>query len=130
MSRTNPRSTAVVPATAPRTLETASKSIAERLRALAERPTSLSVRELVDRYMAHYAGRNSAIGPRLAVWQSVLGDFALEAVDDDVIHSRGEDFTNAALVRAKARTLGLEVRPCGSGGWIVAGVSRSREFVG
>lgn len=35
------------------------------------------------------------------------------------------DFTHAALVRAKARSLGLEVRPCGSGGWIVAGASGS-----
>ena len=89
---------AVPAAAVPATLAGASKGIAERLRNLAERPASLCVRNLIDKYMAVYAGRDVAMMQRLTTWQMVLGDFDLQALDDDVIHAaRSELATLPAL---------------------------------
>ena len=77
-------STTVVPQ---RTLSVAADGIAERLRNLGERPQSLSLRELIERYMAVYAGRDVAMMQRLTTWQMILGDFTLEKLDTDVIHA-------------------------------------------
>jgi len=75
-------STAAVLATAaPATLAGASSGIAERLRNMAERPASLCVRDVVDRYMARYTGRDNALMARLSTWQVILGDFTLAALD-------------------------------------------------
>jgi hypothetical protein len=67
----NPGSAAVISATtATSTLAFASRGIAERLKSVAERPQSLCVRDLIDRYMALYAGRDSAMVHRLTcAWQ-------------------------------------------------------------
>jgi integrase len=44
--------------------------------------------ELIDAYMAAYAGRDSARGYRLATWRARLGERALaELTDDDVFHT-------------------------------------------
>lgn len=62
-------------------------TIAQRLRALATRPRALTVRELIDRYMAQYSGADVTRGQRLAAWSAMLGDFTLEQLDGDVIHA-------------------------------------------
>jgi integrase len=74
-------------------------SIAERLRALSARPQSMTVRELIDRYMAQYSGRDSTRGQRLAAWLAMIGEFTLEQVDSDLMHvGRAELATTPALV--------------------------------
>lgn len=74
--------------TAPtRSRSVAAEGIAERLRNLGERPKSLCLRELIERYMAVYSGRDVAMMQRLTVWQMILGDFTLEKLDTDVIHA-------------------------------------------
>jgi len=69
------------------TLRTAAEGITTRIRALADRPQALSVRDLIDRYMAVYAGRDTSLNQRLSTWQVLLGDFTLEKLDSDLIHA-------------------------------------------
>lgn len=72
--------------------------IAERLRALAVRPQALRVADLIDRYMAAYAGRDTTRTHRLGAWRLMLGDFTLEALDSDVLHlARNELAAQPAL---------------------------------
>jgi hypothetical protein len=74
-------------------------SIAQRLKALGLRPHAVSVRELIDRYMAQYAGADTTRVQRLAAWQSMIGDFTLEQVDSDLIYvARNELAQQPALV--------------------------------
>jgi integrase len=74
-------------------------SITERLRALAVRPHAMPVRELIDRYMAQYAGQDCTRGQRLAAWSAMLGDFTLDQVDADVVHAgRSELAAQPAVV--------------------------------
>lgn len=74
-------------------------SIQERLRALAARPQSMTVRELIDRYMAQYAGQDTTRGQRLGAWLAMIGDFTLEQLDSDLMHSgRAELATLPPLV--------------------------------
>lgn len=74
-------------------------SIGQRLKALAQRPTSLTVGELIDRYMAQYAGRDSTRAQRLAAWSAMVGEFTLEQVDSDLMHAgRAELATQPPLV--------------------------------
>jgi integrase len=74
-------------------------SIHERLRSLSQRPASLTVRDVIDRYMAQYAGRDSTRDQRLTAWQSMIGDFTLEQCDSDLMHAgRSELATKPALV--------------------------------
>lgn len=76
-----------------------SQSIAQRLMALAQRPQSLTVRELIDRYMAQYAGQDSTRNQRLSAWQAMIGEFTLEQVDADLMHAgRSELATKPPLV--------------------------------
>lgn len=76
-----------------------SQSIAQRLMALAQRPQSLTVRELIDRYMAQYAGQDSTRNQRLSAWQAMIGEFTLEQVDADLMHAgRSELATKPSLV--------------------------------
>ena len=56
-------------------------SIAQRIRALAHRPSALKVRDVIDDYMAHYSGHDTSRGQRLAAWQSMIGEFTLEQCD-------------------------------------------------
>ncbi len=74
-------------------------SINERLRALSLRPQSLTVRELIDRYMAVYAGHDMTRMQRLSAWRSMIGEFTLEQCDSDLVHAgRSELATKPALV--------------------------------
>jgi integrase len=74
-------------------------NIAERLRALAVRPQSITVRELIERYMAQYSGRDTTRAQRLSAWLAMVGDFTLEQVDSDLMHAgRHELQTTPALV--------------------------------
>lgn len=70
-----------------------------RLRSLAQRPDSMSVRDLIERYMAAYAGNDSSRPHRLAAWLEMIGDFDLSQVDADLIHAgRSELATTPPLV--------------------------------
>jgi integrase len=74
-------------------------SITERLRALSARPQSMTVRELIDRYMAQYAGQDTSRGQRLSAWLAMVGEFTLEQVDSDLMHAgRAELATAPPLV--------------------------------
>ena len=85
-------------------------SIAQRLQALALRPQSLTVREVIERYMAQYAGRDMSRGQRLAAWQSMIGEFTLEQCDSDLMHAgRAELATKPALVYKGLDHRGLKV---------------------
>lgn len=73
--------------------------IALRLRSLAQRPASLTVRELIERYMAQYAGNDGSRSQRLAAWLDMIGDFELSQVDADLIHAgRSELATKPPIV--------------------------------
>ena len=74
-------------------------SVANRLKSLATRPQSLALREVIERYMARYSGRDASRGQRLAAWLSMAGDFTLEQCDSDLMHAaRAELATKPALV--------------------------------
>ncbi len=76
-----------------------SQTMTQRLQALAQRPHALTVRELIERYMAQYAGRDSTRGQRLSAWLAMAGDFTLEQVDSDLMHAgRAELQTKPPLV--------------------------------
>lgn len=51
--------------------------IALRLRSLAQRPASLTVRELIERYMTQYSGNDGSRSQRLAAWLDMIGEFEL-----------------------------------------------------
>ena len=71
----------------------------QRLKGLAARPQELTVREVIDRYMAQYAGRDVTRSQRLSAWLVMLGDFTLEQVDSDLVHAgRAELATKPPLV--------------------------------
>jgi integrase len=85
-------------------------SIHERLRSLSQRPTSLTVRKVIDDYMTQYAGRDVTRGQRLRAWQSMIGDFTLEQCDCDLMHAgRAELATKPALVYKGKDHRGLKV---------------------
>lgn len=65
----------------------AASSLAQRLKALSARPQSLTVRDLIDRYMACYAGADTSRAQRLGTWTALIGDFTLEQIDSDVMHA-------------------------------------------
>lgn len=74
-------------------------TMTQRLQALAQRPHALTVRELIERYMAQYAGRDTTRGQRLSAWLAMIGDFTLEQVDSDLMHAgRSELQTKPPLV--------------------------------
>jgi integrase len=70
-------------------------SISERLRALSVRPQSLTVGELIERYMAQYAGRDCTRGQRLSAWLAMVGDVTLEQVDSDLMHAGRSELATA-----------------------------------
>lgn len=73
-------------------------SLAQRLRTLAVRPQALTVRELIDRYMLQYRGRDTTRVQRLSAWTAMIGDFTLEQLDADLMHAgRAELATQPAL---------------------------------
>jgi len=92
------------------TLQNASQRVQERLKALRERPeASITVRELLDRRMASYGGRDVALVQRMATWRELLGDFALEAISRDVIWAAREELK--ALPALAFKGLDHEGRP-------------------
>ena len=87
-----------------------SHNMRQRLRALAERPRALTVHELIDRYMAQYAGRDGTRGQRLSAWLAMIGDFTLEQVDSDLVHAgRAELATKPPLVFVGLDHLGQQI---------------------
>ena len=68
------------------------------LPAMPLRQGALPVADLVDLYMAHYAGRDPALAARLRWWVGQLGAMTFEAVTDDHVHAALE-----ALARQPAR---------------------------
>lgn len=87
-----------------------SQHIAQRLKALAARPEALTVRQVIDRYMAQYAGRDGTRVQRLSSWQAMIGDFTLEQVDSDLIHAgRAELATKPPLVFVGLDHLGCQI---------------------
>jgi integrase len=87
-----------------------SHRITERLRALSVRPHGITVRELIERYMAQYAGKDSTRGQRLSSWLAMVGDFTLENVDSDLMHAgRAELATKPPLVFVGLDHLGHQV---------------------
>lgn len=74
-------------------------SIHERLKSLALRPAALNLRDVIDKYMAQYAGRDSTRAQRLGAWQTMIGEFTLEQCDLDLMHAaRSELATTPAMV--------------------------------
>lgn len=63
------------------------EGLTHRLRSLAQRPASLTVRDLIQRYMAQYCGRDVTRGQRLSAWMHLIGDFEISQVDPDVVHA-------------------------------------------
>lgn len=87
-----------------------SHTMRQRLRALAERPRALTVRELIDRYMAQYVGRDGTRGQRLSAWLAMIGDFTLEQVDSDLVHAgRSELASKPPLVFVGMDHLGQQI---------------------
>src|SRR5205823_1816782 len=56
---------------------------ASTLPALPMRSGSIPLAELIDLYMAHYAGRDCTRTQRLSWWAAQVGTVALEALTDD-----------------------------------------------
>lgn len=54
--------------------------------ALPARAGHLPLRDLIDLYMAHYAGRDTTRAQRLRWWAAQLGDVTLQDLTDDHVH--------------------------------------------
>lgn len=79
-------------------MSNAVQSVADRANASssASRNGSITIRELTDRYMAEYAGRDSALAYRLTWWCAKIGDVTLADISDDVVHFALEDLATKA----------------------------------
>lgn len=87
-----------------------SHNIAQRLRALSVRPESLTVNQVIDRYMAQYAGQDPTRTQRLSAWIAMIGEFTLEQIDSDLIHvCRSELQTTPPLVFVGLDHLGQQI---------------------
>lgn len=87
-----------------------SQNIAQRLRSLAARPAALTVHQVIDDYMAQYAGRDPTRIQRLSAWDAMIGEFTLENVDSDLIHvCRNELQTKPPLVFVGMDHLGQQI---------------------
>ena len=83
---------------------------AQRLRALSARPQSLTVQQVIDRYMAQYAGQDPTRLQRLSAWITMVGEFTLGQIDSDLIHvCRGELQTTSPLVFVGLDHLGQQI---------------------
>lgn len=78
----------------------------------------LQVADLIDLYMAHYAGRDSTRLQRLTWWKARLGQVPLQQLSDDDVHEAmealanqhgryfaGKDAEDRPILRAKAKPL-------------------------
>ncbi|MBI1396933.1 MAG: tyrosine-type recombinase/integrase [Betaproteobacteria bacterium] len=61
---------------------------------LAFAPKPETVSELIDEYMAAYAGRDRSIGYRLSTWATLLGPVRLDAITDDHVFEALERFAS------------------------------------
>ena len=87
-----------------------SQNISQRLRALSVRPEALTVQQVIDRYMAQYAGQDTSRTQRLNAWLAMIGEFTLEQVDSDLIHvCRNELQTKPPLVFVGLDHLGQQI---------------------
>jgi len=68
--------------------------MSSELPALPLRQGTLPLAELVDLYMAHYAGRDPAISQRLQWWGPRLGNMAYTAISDDHVFSALEELAS------------------------------------
>ena len=59
--------------------------------ALPQRAGALTISQLIDLYMANYAGRDPTRVQRLGWWSARLGDVELQALSDDDVHAALED---------------------------------------
>lgn len=82
-------------------LTNAAHGITQRIRALAERPQSITVRELIERFMAVYSKRDTSIGQRLDTWKILIGDFTLEKLDSDLIHAARQELATLPALAYK-----------------------------
>jgi integrase len=64
------------------------------VRALQTAPNrgDLTVREVIDAYMANYAGRDKSRSSRMAFWSASLGDLKLKDIDSDLVADVLDDF--------------------------------------
>jgi integrase len=82
------------------------------------RAGDITVRDLVDLYMAHYAGRDTTRMQRLTWWVARIGALELQAVTDDHIHASlealaarppryfaGTDADGQAIYKAKGKPM-------------------------
>ena len=87
---------------------------------LPQRDPSVTVSQLVDLYMAHYAGRDPTRPQRLRFWQEQIGTLTLADLDGDEdrvaavldglaqrhgLHFAGVDATGHKIMRAKSKPL-------------------------
>jgi len=87
-----------------------SHNITQRLKALAARPSALTVHQVIDDYMAQYAGRDTTRIQRLSAWDAMIGEFTLENVDSDLIHAgRAELATKPPLVFVGLDHMGQQI---------------------
>jgi integrase len=86
--------------------------------ALPLRAGTMALSELIDLYMAHYAGRDTTRVQRLGWWRSQVGALALQDLADDHVHAAtealalqhsryfaGKDADGRAIYKAKRRSL-------------------------
>lgn len=64
------------------------------LPALPQRAGALPVGDLIDLYMAHYAGRDPTRVQRLTWWRGKVGQVALQDLSDDHLHAALESLEN------------------------------------
>lgn len=97
-------------------LNIAAAGVEARMRAMAERPKQVTVRDLLARFLAGYQGRDPAIMYRLRAWEVLIGDYTLEQLDNDLIYAarnelatmpalnyKGLDADGAKIFRGKSR---------------------------
>lgn len=85
------------------TLRVVKSTFAQRLQALKEAPATLTVAELIDRYMAQYTGRSRSAVYHLSAWRELLGELTLQAVDTDVIRLARDDLATLPALTYKGR---------------------------
>lgn len=78
-------------------------NIVRRLQALAERPDTVTVGELIDRYMAQYAGADVTRAHRMAAWHVLLGEFPLAQVNQDLVYVSREELAARPALRFLGR---------------------------
>jgi len=87
-----------------------SHNVSQRLKALSVRPDALTVQQVIDRYMAQYAGQDPTRTQRLSAWLVMIGEFTLQQVDSDLVHvCRSELQTTPPLVFVGLDHMGQQI---------------------